>query len=252
MRLSISLCLLLGALGLAGPPARAQSGLNNKDLEDISHGRPTSTQNLNQANTADERAVAAEAAHVAHYYNPDWVPGALLPIKGEPQPVPGLRYNLVHHWVEVQDATVPGGVRLYPVGSLRGFVLNNAAGRPGHRFGAYRVGGEGRLLLEELTEGPVLLLLGYDLELVGAVRNAAIGVETQAAQFRRTSELYVATPARPQAQKMALGQRAVLHLFGAAEGDMALYAQQHTLHYDNLTDVVRLVDHFNTTPPPAP
>ncbi|AMJ64112.1 hypothetical protein [Hymenobacter sp. PAMC 26628] len=252
MRSSVSLCLVLGALGLLSRPARAQSGLNSKDLEDISHGRPTSTQNLNQANTADERALAAEAAHVAHYYDPDWVPGALLPIKGEAQPVPGLRYNLVHHWVEAQDPTVPGGVRLYPVGSLRGFVLNNAPGRPGHRFGAYRVGGAGRLLLEELTEGPVRLLLGYDLELVGAVRNAAIGVETQAAQFRRTSELYVATPARPLAQPLALGQRAVLRLFGAAEGDMALYARQHTLRYDNLTDVVQLVDHFNATMPPGP
>ncbi|OGX92014.1 hypothetical protein [Hymenobacter coccineus] len=252
MRSSVSLCLVLGALGLASRPARAQSGLNSKDLEDISHGRPTSTQNLNQANTADERALTAEAAHVAHYYNPDWVPGALLPIKGEPQAAPGLRYNLVHHWVEAQDATVPGGVRLYLVGSLRGFVLNNAPGQAGHRFGAYRVGGAGRLLLEELTEGPVRLLLGYDLELVGAVRNAAIGVETQAAQFRRTSELYVATPARAQAQKMALSQRAVLRLFGAAEGDMALYAQQHNLHYDNLTEVVRLVDHFNSSLTPGP
>jgi hypothetical protein len=252
MRLSVSLCLVLGTLGLVSRPVRAQSGLNSKDLEDISHGRPTSTQNLNQANTADERALAAEAARVVHYYDPDWTPGSLLPIKGEPQPTPGLRYNLVHHWVEAQDPAVPGGVRLYPVGSLRGFVLNNAPGRPGHRFGAYRVGGEGRLLLEELTEGPVRLLLGYDLELVGSVRNAAVGVETQAAQFRRTSELYVATPARAQAQKMALGQRAVLRLFGAAEGDMTLYAQQHSLRYDNLTDVVRLVDHFNATLPPGP
>ena len=256
MRSSVSLCLVLGALGLISRPARAQAGLNSKDLEDISHGRPTSTQNLNQANTAAEQALAAAAAHVAHYYDPDWVPGSLLPIKGEPQPVPGLRYNLVHHWVEVRDATVPGGVRLYPVGSLRGFVLNNAPGRLGHRFGAYRVGGAGRLLLEELTEGPVRLLLGYDLELVGAVRNVAIGVETQAAQFRRTSELYVAIPTRPLAQPLAqplaLSQRTVLHLFGAAAGDMALYAQQHSLRYDNLTEVVQLVDHFNATLLPGP
>lgn len=252
MRLSVSLCLVLGGLVLAGRPARAQAGLNTKDLEDISHGRPTSTQNLNQANTADERAAAAEAAHVAHYYDPDWVPGSLLTVKGEPQPVPGLRYNLVHHWVEVRDPAVPGGVRLYPLGSLRGFVLNNAPGRPGHRFGAYRVGGEGRLLLEELNEGPLYLLLGYDLELVGAVRNAAVNVETQASQFRRTSTLYVATPARAQAQALALNQRAVLRLFGPAEGDMALYAQQHNLRYDNLNDMVRLVDYFNTTQATAP
>ncbi len=244
--------LLILALAASPRLARAQAGLNTKDLEDISHSRPTSTQNLNRTDADEARAVAAEATHTAHYYNPDWVPGTILAIEGEAKPVLGLRYNLVHHWVEVQDPTVPGGVRLYPLGSLRGFVLNNAPGRPGHRFGAYRIrNGTGRLLLEELTDGPVRLLMGYDLELVEAVRNAAVGLETQPAQFRRIAALYVATPARAQAQELALGQHAVLRLFGTGDGAMALYAQQHALRYDNLSNVVQLVDHYNATVSPT-
>ena len=48
-----------------------------------------------------------------------------------------MRYNIVHQWLEVKDATVPGGLRVLPAGSIRGFVLADVPGQPAHQFRAY-------------------------------------------------------------------------------------------------------------------
>ena len=43
-----------------------------------------------------------------------------------------MRYNIMHRWLEVKDATVPGGLRVLPVGSIRDFILTDVPGQPAY------------------------------------------------------------------------------------------------------------------------
>ena len=104
-----------------------------------------------------------------------------------------MRYNLMHNWLEVQDASVPGGLHVLPVGSFRGFVLAAAGNEPERRFGTYRgPGPNGRLALEELCNaGPVHLLMRHEVEFAsrraerGPARRNAAGPRAAARQSVR-------------------------------------------------------------------
>ena len=240
--------LLLAALA-----SHAQAPLNDRDLSDVANNKYFSALNLNRANAASQAAAAAEAAYPLHYFDPAWRAGTLFGPDGQSLAVKGMRYNLVHHWLEVQDATVPGGLRVLPVGSFRGFVLAAAGPDPERRFGTYRGAGS-RLVLEEVSNpGPVRLLLRHEVEYIPAVQNRALHIETQAAGEHRSSSLYAATPASPNAYPQVLGEKAALRLFGPDAPAMASYASSHQLRFGDLAALVRLVDYYNTIhPQPAP
>ena len=183
-----------------------------------------------------------------------WQPGQILGIDGAPQAVPGMRYNIVRRWLEVKDATVPGGLRVLPVGSIRGFMLADAPGQPAYQFGAY-LGPhqDGRLFLQELTPaGPVHLLVRFDIETIAPLRNSALAVDLQPGQERQFTRLYVFEPTHPEARELALTQKAVLKIFGPQAPQMAAYANQKQLRYSDLADVAKLVEHYNSIVPPAP
>lgn len=227
----------------------SQAPLNDRDLRDVANNRYFSALNLNRSNTASLAAAAAEAASPLHYFDPTWRAGTILGPDGQPRTTPGMRYNLVHCWLEVQDASVPGGLRVLPVGSFRGFVLAAAGSDPERRFGTYRgPGANGRLVLEELSNaGPVRLLIRHEVEYIPAVQNAALHVETQPAREQRFASLYAASPASPKAHPQALTEKAVMQLFGKDSGLMASYATSHQLHCGELPELVRLVDHYNAS-----
>ena len=228
--------------------------LTDRDMRDVANNRPYSALNLNRADAANKSAAEAEAAHPIHYFAPDWRPGQLIGVDGVSQPVAGMRYNIVQRWLEVKDATVPGGLRVLPVGSIRGFVLADSPGQPAYQFGAY-LGPrqDGRLFMQELTpDGPVHLLIRFDVESIAPVRNSALAVDLQPGLERQFTRLYVFEPTHPEARELPLTQKAVLKIFGAQAPQMASYATQKQLRYSDLPDVAKLVEHYNSTMPPAP
>ena len=238
----------------AALPLRAQAPLNDRDLRDVANDRYFSALNLNRSTAASLAAAATEAQHPLHYYDPAWRPGTVVGPDGQSRTAPGVRYNLVQYWLEVQDPTVPGGLRVLPVGSFRGFTLVAAGSEPERQFGAYRgPGPNGRLVLEELTRfGPVRLLLRHEVEFVPAVQNMALHLETSPAKEQRFSSLYAVGTGQPGAQPLPLARKAVLRLFGPDAPALASYAADHRLNFDNLTDVTRLVEHYNQLARPAP
>lgn len=246
--------LLFGLLLASAPRLTRAQVLNDRDLRDVANNRPFSALNLNRANEANKAAVEAEEAHPIHYFTPDWRPGQVVGIDGRAQAVPGMRYNIVHRWLEVKDATVPGGLRVLPVGSIRDFVLADVPGQPAYTFGTYlSAGNDGRLFLQELTPaGPVHLLVRFDVEVIAPVRNVALAVDLQPGQERQYTRLYVAEPLRPEARELPLTQKAILRLFGSQAPQMAAYATQKQLRYADLADMARLVEHYNSTASPAP
>ena len=153
----------------------------------------------------------------------------------------------------MRDAAVPGGLRVLPVGSIRGFVLAAAPGQPAYQFGTYLgPGGEGRLFMEELTPaGPLHLLVRFDVESVTPVRNAALAVDTRAGYERHFTRLYVADPAHEKVRELPLTQKAVLKIFGERAPQMAAYAAEKNLRYPDIADVAELVQHYNRTVPPG-
>ncbi len=94
---------------LATRAGHAQAPLNSRDLSDVANDRYFSSLNLNRANTATQAEAVAEAAHPLHYFDPAWRAGTLFGPDGQPLALKGMRYNLMHQWLEVQDAAVPGG-----------------------------------------------------------------------------------------------------------------------------------------------
>lgn len=241
---------------LATLTGHAQAPLNDRDLRDVANDRYFSALNLNRSTAASQAAAAAEAVHPTHYFDPTWRAGTVFGPDGQPLAAPGMRYNLVHYWLEVQDASVPGGLRVLPVGSFRGFVLAAAGSEPERHFGAYRgPGADGRLVLEELTNaGQVRLLVRHAIEYVPAVQNTALHLETQPAREQRLASLYAINPASPSAHPQALTEKAAMRLFGKDAPAMASYATSHQLHFSELTDLVRLVDYYNASyarPEPA-
>lgn len=239
--------LAFSLLLTAALKGRAQAPLSDRDLLDVANDRYFSALNLNRSAAASQVAAAAEAAHPLHYFDPAWRAGTIFGPSGQSLATTGMRYNLVHYWLEVQDATVPGGLRVLPVGSFRGFVLAAAGSEPERRFGAYRgPGTNGRLVLEELnSSGPVRLLVRHEVEYIPAVQNAALHLETQPAREQRLASLYATSPASPHTLPQPLTEKAVMRLFGKDAPALATYATSHQVHFGELPEVIRLVDYYN-------
>ena len=243
----------LFALTLVASSALAQAGMSAYDMADITSGRPTSTRNINLS-TADKEAAIA-GTPVLGYYNQGWNAGTVLPFTGETGPVTGLRYNLKLQWLEVQDATVPGGIRVYPSGSLKSFTLVPVAGQAPHVFQEYKYSstrtGSGRGFMEVLNRtGDVRLLVRHTFEERAAEITPALNTVVRPAQQQHVTSLFYAQASKPDfAAELALDRRGVLRLFKNRAGEMEAYAKSRSFNYANLSDVLKLVDYFNALPP---
>ncbi|MBO0361101.1 hypothetical protein J0X19_24290 [Hymenobacter sp. BT186] len=243
---------LLTMLSLTATAAFAQAGMNSYDMADITRGRPTSTRNLNK-NTGDHAAAIASTPPLA-YYNQGWNAGTVQQLDGQTGPVSGLRYNLGLQWLEVQDASVPNGIRVYPSGSLKSFTLVPGAGQVPHVFREYKYSstraGSGRGFMEELNRtGAIRLLVRHTFEERPAEINAALNTEVRPAQQLHVSTLFVVQPSKPDlATELTLDRRSVMRLFKSRAVELDDYAksQPRILDYTNLNDVLQLVEHYNT------
>jgi hypothetical protein len=247
-------CFLL-VLGTSATSVLAQAGMSSYDMADITRGRPTSTRNLN-VSTADREAAIA-GTPVLGYYNQGWNAGTVQPLDAENGPATGLRYNLKLQWLEVQDASVPGGIRVYPAGSLRGFTLVPNAGQTPHVFRQYKYSstrtGSGRGFLEELNHtGDVRLLVRHTFEERPAEINAALNTVIRPAQQTHVASLFYTQATKPDfAAELALDRRSVLRAFKARASEIEAYVKRKNLNYTILDDVLQMVEYYNLTPAPA-
>jgi len=241
---------LLTALAFTSTGAHAQAGMSSYDMADITRGRPTSARNLN-TNTANQAAAIASTPSMA-YYNQGWNAGTVQQLDGQSGPVTGLRYNLKLQWLEVQDASAPDGIRVYPSGSLKTFMLVPGAGQVPHLFREYKFNstrtGSGRGFMEELNRtGAIRLLVRHTFEERPAEINAALNTEVRPAQQLHVSSLFVVQPAKPEiATELTLDRRSVMRLFKSRAGELDDFAKSQKLDYTNLKHVLELVERYNT------
>ncbi|SHL39064.1 hypothetical protein [Hymenobacter psychrotolerans] len=241
---------LLFALSLSASSALAQAGMSSYDMADVTRGRPMSARNLNMSTANKEAAIAGTPA--LGYYNQGWNAGTVQPLDGEKGPVSGVRYNLKLQWLEVQDATAPGGIRVYPSGTLKSFTLVPAAGQAPHLFREYKYSstrtGSGRGFMEELNRtGDVRLLVRHTFEERAAEINPALNTVIRPAQQLHVTTLFYTQAAKPDfAGELTLDRRNMMRVFKARAGDMDAYAKYKGLDYSNLNDVLKMVEHYNT------
>ncbi|GAA3943524.1 hypothetical protein [Hymenobacter algoricola] len=182
------------------------------------------------------------------YFTPDWLPGTLWLPGGEKAPVAALRYNLALRLVEVRDPTIPAGVRIVPVGSLRGFTLG-AEGKAGSRsFEARSVdrSANSRNFFEVLNAGALQLLLLHTLDEKAANWIAAYNLETRPASIGRVTRLFVARPGQQLVEELPLKRKAAEKLFGDKATQVAAYAAGKNLSYEQVPDLVWMVDYYNS------
>ncbi|MBC6697430.1 hypothetical protein [Hymenobacter sp. BT190] len=243
------LASLLVILPLGTGLCQAQAGMNSYDMADITRGRPTSTRNLNQSSADKEAAIAGTP--ILGYLNQGWNVGTLQTLDAQPGPVAGLRYNLKLQWLEVQDATVPGGVRVYPAGSLKGFTLVPAAGQTPRVFLDYKYrstgSGSGRGYLEELNHvGDLRLLVRHTFEERPEEINPALNTVVRPAQQMQASSLFYTAPSQPGlAQQLQLDRRSVLRMCHNHAPKLEAYAKEKNLDYTNLNHVLQMVEFCN-------
>jgi hypothetical protein len=165
--------------------------------------------------------------------------GALRTFDGQRRPVPGLRYHLGQHVLEAKDSLNEKLTHLWPVGSLYGFDIGEEETAP-RRFRPRLVRGgkasgtqrEFVEILTTLDAGPLVLALVHSV--------AAAGSTPQ--------PLLVAGPGYAGSEALRpleLTQVAVLHLFGKRSEEIRSFAAGEHLHYDQATDVAKMLDYFN-------
>lgn len=240
---------LLVLLPLGVGLCQAQAGMNSYDMADITRGRPTSVRNLNQSTT--DKAAAMAGTPILGYLNQGWNGGTLQTLDAQPGPVAGLRYNLKLQWLEVKDATVPGGVRIYPAGSLKGFTLVPAAGQTPRVFLDYKYrttsSGSGRGYLEELNHtGALRLLVRHTFEERPEEINPALNTVVRPAQQLQVSSLFYSGTSQPDsAQQVQLDRRSVLRMCHSYAPALEAYVKQKNLDYTNLNHVLQMVEFCN-------
>lgn len=152
--------------------------------------------------------------------------------------VPGLRYHVSQHVLQVQDSLQADSTHYWPLTALRGFDLGTEDDTTPvvHRYRTRPVQ-EGRQapqpeaveILTATDAGP--LLLGW-LTQVGS-----------------SGPMLVAGPGRGGAEEplrpLGLSQAAVLQLCGPHAMEVQAYAASHHLHFDQPTEVARMLDHYN-------
>lgn len=246
MKRFVSLLVLL-PLGIGF--CQAQAGMNSYDMADITRGRPTSTRNLNQS-TADKEAAIA-GTPILGYLNQGWNAGTLQTLDAQPGSVAGLRYNLKLQWLEVQDATVPGGVRIYPTGSLKGFTLVPAAGQTPRVFRDYKYrttsSGSSRGYLEELNHtGDLRLLIHHAFEERPEEVNPALNTVVRPAQQTQVSSLFYSAISQPGlAQQLQLDRHSVLRMCRSHTTALEAYVKRKNLNYTKLDHVLQMVEFCN-------
>ncbi|QIL76270.1 hypothetical protein [Hymenobacter sp. HDW8] len=182
------------------------------------------------------------------YYTPDWKAGTLLFTNEQALAVPAMRFNMAMRLVEVQDPTAEGGIRIIPAASIRGFILG-PAGKNGQAFEvqSYRSASySGKNFFESLNQGPVRLFLLHEVVERPAARNEALGVETRAAQYLRSTQPYVLRAGQERVEPLSLTKKAVLRLFNEKAPQIEAYASQNNLSYEQLPNVVRMMEHYQS------
>lgn len=195
-----------------------------------------------------ERTVAKAALTPEQaYFTPDWLAGTVWLANGEQRAVAALRYNIALRLVEMRDVNVPGGVVVAPVGSLRGFTLGTSGPAGTHTFEARsenRVANS-RNFFEVLTPGPLQLLLLHSIDNKDANWIAAYNLETRPASVGRITQLFVAKPGQTNVDELPLKRKSVEKLFGPQAAKVATYATEKKLSYEQVPDLVWLVEYYN-------
>lgn len=180
------------------------------------------------------------------YYSPDWKAGTLLLRDSQALAVPAMRFNMAMRLVEVQDPTAEGGIRIVPAAGIRGFILGSA-GKAGQVFEvqSYRSATySGKGFFESLNQGAVRLFLLHEVVEQPAARNEALGVETRAAQYLRSTQPYVLRAGQERVEQLSLTKKAVLRLFSEKAPQIEAYASQNNLSYEQLPHVAKMMAHY--------
>ena len=197
----------------------------------------------------DRAALTPEQA----YFDPAWQAGTLLTADGRKVPVPALRYNMALRLVEVRDAEAASGLSILPPGSIQGFVLG-PEGKPGsHTFVARAEAHAAnvRLFLELLNVGPLQLLLLHKVDEHDSNWSAVNNVETRTSSVGRSALLFVGAADRPTVTTLLPKRKSVEKLFGPQAPQVAEYAARQNLSYEQVPDLVWMVDYFNQLPRPG-
>ena len=178
-------------------------------------------------------------------------PGSLRLLNGRRLPVLGLRYHADQRLVEVLDSVQPDSTYLWPLSRLRGFdlgpddlpplpaaTLGGPVGPAGPRRLRARLVREHhqaarREVVEILTcsdAGPLVLA-----QLAGPTAGEAPRLFVAGEGNDRNE------PLRP----LELTRDAVLHLCGARAVQVRAYAMTYDLHFEQATEVARMLDYFN-------
>jgi len=239
--------LPLLTLLVAAPLARAQSGQNQSDLNDLTN--ISSTLYL-RANTPEAIArmrkdlTAAPEAYVIAMP----LPGVLVAANGRRYRVPAVKYNVALRLLEATDST---GSHVWPPGSLDGFYLGQNREARHFRTYAVRLGSTQPDFVEVLTtrpNPPLLLALAHRYLHEDAEIDPTLRTEKRAARSVIGQNI-VAGPGTPNSKEplreLVLTQKNVLKLFGPEAAAVAAYALRQKLGYTDLGQVLQMFDYYN-------
>ena len=235
----------------AAPLARAQSGQNQSDLNDLTN--ISSTLYL-RANTPEAIArmrkdlTAAPEAYVIAMP----LPGVLVAANGRRYRVPAVKYNVALRLLEATDST---GSHVWPPGSLDGFYLGR--GTEARHFRSLKVRTEGPPLdfVEVLTaadNAPLVLAVQHRYIHEEPLLDPVLHTETRPGRTL-IAQRVVAGPGGPAEplRELPLSQRYVGRLFGAHTAAVAAYAEREHLGPTDLAQVLRQVELYNQLTAPA-
>lgn len=172
------------------------------------------------------------------------VPGVLLTQAGQRFRVTELRYNAALHLLEARDST---GKHLWAPQELRGFEFND--GHTDRRFLAQPVRNRHAdhdfvELLSAEPGGPLIVAAQHIFLHKDEVRDPVLRTVVTPAVNQLVYDLVWATPNSPY-RSLQLKEKLVLRLFGNQAPAMAAYARQQKLRYEELSDVLQLVNYYN-------
>jgi hypothetical protein len=228
---------LVCGLVLVANPAPAQTA---RDLYDL-------TNDLRQQATSASRLASQNRALFEleqTWLMPTPVPGVLTIATGQRRRASALRYNVALHLVEAQDST---GWHVWDAVELRGFEVG--MGRARRQFIAQDVRNRYahrdfiELLSAEPT-GPLIVGAQHVFHHEEELRDPVLRVVTRPAVNQVVYELVWGISNAPY-RTLQLKEKLVLRLFGNSAGDVAAYARQEQLRYEDLNDVLRMVNYYN-------